>query len=150
MRLPLWFALVCVGALGSGCVSLSGSFGTQIPEELLTRIDPGVTTRDDILAWFGPPSAFYNPTFLDVILEQDGATDELAGLAEEVDLEPPAPVLNDVFTYRYIENDTRAIFIPIVYGMLDAAATYETLMIFFDEDGRVEYHAFRRDEARAR
>jgi hypothetical protein len=148
LRGAVLLALVC--GFGSGCISLSGSFGTPIPEELLERIEVGETTRDEILAWFGPPSAFYNPTFLDVILEQDASGGELTGLAEEVDLEPPAPVLNDVFTYRYIENDTRAVFIPILFGLLDAAATYETLTIFFDEDGRVEYHAFRRDEARAR
>ena len=139
---------VLLGWLCSGCISLSGSFGTPIPEEQLGRIRAGETTRDEILAWFGPPSAFYNPTFLDVILEQGKNADEFGGLAEEIDLEPPAPVLNDVFTYRYIENDTRALFVPIVFGVLDAAALYETLTIFFDEDGVVEYHAFRRDEAR--
>jgi hypothetical protein len=141
--------LALAACVGGGCVSLSGSFGTPIPEELLGRIVVGETTRDEILAWFGPPSAFYNPTFLDVILEQEQNADQFASLAEDVDLEPPAPVLNDVFTYRYIENDTRALFIPLVFGLLDAAATYETLTVFFDDDGRVEYHAFRRDEARA-
>ena len=143
-------ALAVAGFGATGCISLSGSFGTQIPEEALGRIVVGETTRDEVLAWFGPPSAFYNPTFLDVILQEDEAPTELSGLAEEVVLEPPAPVLNDVFTYRYIENDTRAVFVPILFGFLDAAATYETLTIFFDEQGRVEYHAFRRDEARAR
>jgi hypothetical protein len=142
-RSGLW--IVLVGILGSGCISLSGSFGTQISHEALDRIEVGKTTRDEILAWFGPPSAFYNPTFLDVILAREG---ELSGLAEDLEIEASAPVLNDVFTYRYIENDTRAVFIPIVFGRVDAAATYETLTVFFDEEGRVEYHAFRRDEAR--
>lgn len=149
MKVRGGIAVALVGWLGSGCISLSGSFGTPIPEDLLGRIQVGETTRDEILAWFGPPSAFYNPTFLDVILEQGQNADEFSGLAEEIDLEPPAPVLNDVFTYRYIENDTRAVFVPMVFGLVDAAAMYETLTIFFDEDGLVEYHAFRRDEARA-
>ena len=38
--------------------------------------------------------------------------------------------------------------VPIVFGIIDAGAVYETLTIFFDEQGRVQYHAFRRDEAR--
>lgn len=121
---------------GSGCVSFSGDFGTPIAVEHLPRIRDGVTTRAEIIAWFGPPSAFYNPSFLDVITED--AEDILA----------PAPVLNDVFTYRYLENDTTIFFVPIFYARVDAAARGETLTVFFDEEGRVKYHAYRRDASK--
>lgn len=122
--------------VGSGCVSLSGEFGTRIAVENLSRIRDGQTTRAEIVAWFGPPSAFYNPTFLDII------RGDIEGS------ETPAAVLDDVYTYRFIENSTKVFFVPILFATIDAAATAETLTVFFDEEGRVKYHAYRRDQAR--
>ena len=113
-------------------VSKSAEVAENIP-----RIEEGVTTREEIMRWFGPPSAFFNPTFLDVIL---GEEDEM--------MESGAAVLNDVYSYRYIENESTLFFIPILVGIFDAVAVSETLIIFFDENGRVEYHAYRRDVPR--
>ena len=124
----LLLALAC-----AGCVSFTGEFGTRIPLDRLPQIRDGETTREEIIAWFGPPSAVFNPSFLDVILE------------DEQDIATPAPLLDDVYTYRYIENDTSLFFVPIFYGRLRAGATLETLTVFFDEEGRVEHHAYRRD-----
>jgi hypothetical protein len=121
----------------SGCISFSGHFGTKIRVENIPRIEDGVTTREEVMSWFGPPSAFFNPTFLDVILASE----------EEV-IGPGAAVLNDVYTYRYIENKTTLFFVPIFVAFLDTVAVAETLTIFFDENGRVEYHAYRRDVPR--
>jgi hypothetical protein len=59
-----------------------------------------------------------------------------------------AAVLNDVYTYRYIENKTTVLFVPIFVAFLDTVAVAETLTIFFDENGRVEYHAYRQDVPR--
>lgn len=134
--------LRCLGALLlgmmlSGCISFSGHFGTKIRVEHIARIEDGVTTREEILSWFGPPSAFFNPTFLDVIF---GEEDEM--------MESGATLLNDVFSYRYIENESRLFFVPILVGIFDAYAVSETLIVFFDESGRVKYHAYRRDVPR--
>jgi hypothetical protein len=123
--------LACLAC--SGCLSLSGEFGSRIPIERIPDIRNGETTRAEIVAWFGPPSAFFSPSFLDVILE------------DEEDLATPAPLLDDVYTYRYIENDTRVFFVPIFYAQVRGGATLETLTVFFDERGLVEYHAYRRD-----
>lgn len=128
---PLVFALLI-----SGCVNLSGEFGTRIAMENLPRIRDGETTRAEIIAWFGPPSAFFSPTFLDIIR---------GNIAET---QTPATVLDDVYTYRFIENETKVFFIPILFATIDAAATAETLTVFFDDAGRVKYHAYRRDRAR--
>ena len=130
---------VLLGAVLSGCISFSGHFGTEIRVEHIPRIEEGVTTREEVMSWFGPPSAFFNPTFLDVIL---GEEDEM--------IDPGAGLLNDVFTYRYIENKTTLFFIPIFFGVFDTVAVSETLTIFFDENGRVRYHAYRRDVPRPR
>lgn len=120
----------------TGCISFSGNYGTPIPRENLALIQDGESTRAEILAWFGPPSALYNPTFLDVVLEDEDDITASTG-----------PILDDVYTYRFIQNDSTFWFIPIFYASLEAGASSETLTIFFDEEGRVKYHAYRRDGA---
>lgn len=127
-------AALTLAVLCSGCLSLSGEFGTRISQDALLRVEDGKTTREEITSWFGPPSAFYNPTVLDLIVGNYGGEDI------------QAPLLNDVFSYRYIENRTSVFFIPLLFARLDARGTAETLVVFFDENGRVRYHAFRRDE----
>jgi hypothetical protein len=136
MRRAARIAVTALALLGTGCISFQGEFGTRIPVENLGRIRDGETTRAEIIAWFGPPSALYNATILDVIFE------------DEDDLAAPAPTLDDVYTYRWLENDTTVFFVPIAFGVLDAAVTAETLTVFFDDEGRVEYHAYRKDQAR--
>ena len=121
----------------SGCVSFSGHFGTKIRVENLPRIEDGVTTREEVMSWFGPPSAFFNPSFLDVIF---GDEDEMIGSG--------AALLNDVYTYRYVENKTTLFFVPILVAVFNTEAVSETLTIFFDENGRVKYHAYRWDVPR--
>ena len=106
--------------------------------EKIADIQDGVTTREEITRWFGPPSALYNPTILDVILD------------DEEDVNAPAPLLNDVYTYRHIQNDSKVFFVPVLFAVFDGVAVAETLTVFFDEEGRVEYHAYRRDEPRGR
>ena len=133
LRLGLLAALASGGV---GCVSFSSEFGNRIPLERIGDIQDGVTTREEITRWFGPPSALYNPTLLDVILE------------DEEDINAPAPLLNDVYTYRYIQNDSTIFFVPVLFAVFDGVAVAETLTVFFDEQGRVEYHAYRRDEPR--
>lgn len=139
MSVPIRFARTLAAALvlcaiTTGCIAFSGHFGTPIPTERLERLENGVTTREQVAAWFGPPSAFFNPSFLDVIFEDE---EDIMALG--------APVLDDVYTYRYIENRSTIFFVPLLFGVLDARAVSETLTIFFDEEGRVRYHAYRRD-----
>ncbi len=123
-----------LGMLCSGCISFSGKFGTPIPAERIQDIRDGATTRAEIHAWFGPPSALYNPTFLDVVLEDEDDITASSG-----------PILDDVYTYRFIQNDSTLWFVPIFFASLEARASTETLTIFFDPQGRVRYHAYRRD-----
>ena len=127
---------ILLAVMLSGCISFSGHFGTKIRVEQIPKIEDGVTTREEIMSWFGPPSAFFNPSFLDVIL---GDEDEM--------MDTGTAVLNDAYSYRYIENESTLFFIPILFGIFDAVAVSETLIVFFDEEGRVEYHAYRRDVA---
>ena len=124
----------CAALAATGCISVSSHFGSRIPLEPIARIEAGKTTREDVAAWFGPPSVFYNPSVFDLIFDD---VDEITA--------PERPLLNDVYTYRYIENEARVFFVPILFAFARGQAVAETLTVFFDEQGRVEYHAYRRD-----
>ena len=131
----LWIlGAILLGGVSSGCISFSGHFGSEIPVESIPRIEDGITTREQVMSWFGPPSAFFRPSLLDVIFEQ-----------EEDIMKPRPALLDDVFTYQYIETKSTLFFIPFLVGIFDSVALSETLTIFFDETGKVEYHAYRRD-----
>jgi len=132
VKLAIQSLLIVV--LSSGCFSFTGHFGAPIPVTRVNDIREGVTTRADITAWFGPPSAFYRPSLVDLIT------------ARGEDIEAPnAPIIEDVYSYRYIENRARIWIIPIV--MLRARATTQTqsLAVFFDEAGVVRYYGYRED-----
>ncbi len=135
----LWaLGAILLGVMSSGCISFSGHFGTEIPAESVPRIQDGITTREQVMGWFGPPSAFFSPSLLDVIFEQ-----------EEDIMKPRPALLDDVYTYQYVETKSTLLLIPLLVGIFDAVAVSETLTIFFDETGKVEYHAYRRDDPRS-
>jgi hypothetical protein len=133
----LWRIAASIGIVGAltGCFTVRGEFGSPVPEARLGAIRDGVTTREEIIAWFGPPSAFFKPGLLDLILEGEP---EFGG--------PVAPIVEDVYTYRYIETQAQLFVIPIFYARVTSADAGTTLTVFFDELGVVRYHAFRRDD----
>jgi len=130
LQLAAWLA---IPGLLSGCISVRGGFGNAIHPSSVARIEPGVTTRKEVTALFGPPSAFFKPSLLDLIF---------GGQPEA----PDAPVVEDVYTYRYVETRTRILLIPVLYGRVTAADRSTTLTVFFDADGVVRYYGFRVDD----
>ena len=135
MRCPFVRPAVALlaAALASGCFSFDGSFGEPIATEHLESIEPGRTTRAEITAWFGPPSAYARPGLLDLILANgDGA-------------QAQRPVVVDVYSYRYVESRVRVALIPLILLRARAATRSEALTVFFDEDGVVRYYGYRLD-----
>lgn len=134
MRHPLsrLAGAMLVAALASGCFSFDGSFGEPIATEHLESIEPGRTTRAEITAWFGPPSAYARPGLLDLILADDGA-------------QPQRPVVVDVYSYRHVESHVRVAVIPLILLRARAETRSEALTVFFDEDGVVRYYGYRLD-----
>ena len=60
MKRSFGFSLRIIGILSlalllAGCVIGRSYEGSKIREEKLKEIKPGVTTRAEIVAWFGPP-----------------------------------------------------------------------------------------------
>jgi len=132
------FTLLAVVLLSSGCFSVRGSFGASIPTERLDRIEPGRTTRAEITAWFGPPSAFARPGLLDLILAKDDGVEE------------PRPVIEDVYSYRYVESRVRVLVIPLITLRARAETRTESLAVFFDADGVVRFYGYRLDTPESR
>ena len=130
LHLALWIAL---SGLLSGCFSVRAEFGTVIPPGSVEEIRPGVTTREEVTALLGPPSAFFKPSLLDRIF---GSVPQM----------PDALVVEDVYTYRHIETRTQVLLIPVFYARVTAADRATTLTVFFDAKGLVEYYGFRIDD----
>jgi outer membrane protein assembly factor BamE (lipoprotein component of BamABCDE complex) len=126
-------ACLAIAVALPACFSVRGEFGNVIHPSSVEAILPGVTTRAEVTALFGPPSAFFKPSLLDMIF---------GGQPETLD----APVVEDVYTYRHVETRTQLVMIPILYASVTAADRSTTLTVFFDSDGVVRYYGFRVDD----
>jgi outer membrane protein assembly factor BamE (lipoprotein component of BamABCDE complex) len=47
-----------------GCFSIRVVSGNSVPAEQVRAIEPGVTTRAEILEWFGAPEDYTDPSGL--------------------------------------------------------------------------------------
>ena len=123
--LPLSFLL-------ASCVIGRYYEGAKIPEEKLKEIRPGVTTRGEIVTWFGPPQNYISPTVFNEILRQ-------------MDLVGDEPLTNypfaNILTYQYNRGNLRGI-IAILFYFVEWTVKSDRLVIFFDEDEKVKYYGF--------
>jgi hypothetical protein len=106
--------------------------GSKINEEKLKEIRPGVTTRAEILSWFGPPQNYISPTVFNEILRN-------------MDLLGDEPLTNypfaNILTYQYNRGNLRGI-IAILFYFVEWDMKADRLVIFFDEDEKVKYYGF--------
>lgn len=129
----------CLRIVGMWLVSLSllgcaiGRYygGSRIPEDRIKDIRPGVTTRQEILDWFGPPQNYLSPTLLNQILREY----EVAG--EPLTNYPFANILS----YEFDRGNFKLLLL-VLFNYVEAEFKSDHLVIFFDENGRVEYYGF--------
>jgi hypothetical protein len=122
-------------AVLSGCIRGNYLEGSAVPWERVQRIQPGVTTKAEVLAWLGAPLNFSIPTALDEFLEDQGL--EGGGA-------PPYPFA-DVFAYQLSRGKLRG-FTVILYTRINLELDSDLLVIFFGEDWKVIYMGVRRAE----
>jgi hypothetical protein len=134
MRIALWVTLLIYTPLFlSSCLRANFIEGTHIDTKEVQLIRPGVTTREEILRWFGPPTEFANPSTLKVILNQfDLSTDAVLNHPFE-----------DAFTYEFIQGKSRILFL-LLFNKVDIDIKSDVLIVFFDEEGVVKYYAYRK------
>ncbi|MGQ9638817.1 MAG: hypothetical protein ACUVQ9_07360, partial [Thermodesulfobacteriota bacterium] len=62
--------------LSSSCILGRYYEGSQIPRDKIKEIKPGLTTKEEILKWFGPPQNYISPTIFNEILKELDVTRE--------------------------------------------------------------------------
>lgn len=133
MRIVLVWALVCLMAASSGCIMVNVVGGNEVPEERIAQIRPGETTRAEILDWFGPPTAYTDPSGLRILFE-----------AAEV---KPEDVLSfpyaDVLVFQLTRAKGRGLLL-ILFNYIEAHGASDRLVVFFDAQDRVMYYGYRR------
>jgi len=131
-------ALKVVGILSlvfllAGCVIGRYYEGPKIPEEKLKEIKPGITTREEIITWFGPPQNFISPTvFNEILREMDVTREALTNY----------PFAN-ILSYQYNRGNIRAI-VLVLFNFIDANVKSDHLVIFLDDNEKVKYYGFRK------
>ena len=107
--------------------------GNKIYEDYISQIKRGQTTRDDVLKWFGPPVEFQDPKTLKMLLKTLDLT------AETPSMDHP---FEDAFVYEFTYAKTSG-FSIILYTYSKTDSKKDILMVFFDDDDKVKYYAYR-------
>ena len=128
--LPLTLAIL-LSSFATGCVVGRYSEGPKILAEKIKDIKPGVTTKEEIISWFGPPQNYISPTVFNEILR------ELDMTREPLTTYPFANILS----YQYNQGRVRAL-VLILFNYIEGKVRSDHLVIFLDENDRVKYYGF--------
>ncbi|OGP96472.1 MAG: hypothetical protein A2157_07850 [Deltaproteobacteria bacterium RBG_16_47_11] len=132
------FSLKIIGILSlafllASCVIGHYHEGPKISEEKIKEIKPGVTTKAEIVSWFGPPQNYISPTVFNEILREMDVTRE--------------PLTNypfaNILSYQFNRGNIRAI-VLVLFNYVDANVKSDHLVIFLDENEKVKYYGFRK------
>jgi hypothetical protein len=125
--------IFCFAFFLTSCVIGRYYEGPQISEEKIREIKPGVTTKAEIISWFGPPQNYISPTVFNEILREMDVTRE--------------PLTNypfaNILSYQYNRGNIRAI-VLILFNYVDAKVKSDHLVIFLDDNDKVKYYGFRK------
>lgn len=137
MRWPLVPLLCATAMLGTtGCFRIGVTVGTEIPDEDVRRIVPGVTTKGEILDWFGAPAEATDGEIFTRLLDAG----EIA--AEDLVALPFA----DYLVYEITDGQGRAM-VTLIFNWIRVDLKRDRLMVFFDEDDRVLYFGLTRQRS---
>ena len=129
--LPFTLAILFLSSFATGCVVGRYSEGPKILAEKIKDIKPGVTTKEEIISWFGPPQNYISPTVFNEILR------ELDMTREPLTTYPFANILS----YQYNQGRVRAL-VLILFNYIEGKVRSDHLVIFLDENDRVKYYGF--------
>ncbi len=125
--------VILLGLCMAGCVVGRYYEGPKVLAERIEDIQPGVTTREEIIEWFGPPRNYLSPTIINQLLTELDVTDE------PISEYPFANILS----YQYSEGRLKAL-VLILFNRLELDVKSDHLVIFFDDNERVKYFGFRK------
>lgn len=130
-----------LGVLVSGCVMGRVYRDHPLDEAKIGQLQRGVTTKAEVLEMFGPPQ------------EIDAREITAIGIPFEPFLnrrgeKPPAERIVTARWFRYTYSRANAMaLILLLFNYAEFDQKNDTLVIFFDGDGRVEDFAYRRGTA---
>jgi hypothetical protein len=133
-RISLYIvAILFISLFSTGCLVGRYLEGPQILAEKVNDIKPGVTTKEEIIEWFGPPQNYISPTVFNQILGELDVTGE--------------PLMSypfaNILSYQYNQGNFKAL-ILILFNYAETEVKVDHLVIFLDENERVKYYGFRR------
>ena len=133
-RISLLAALLLLLSLAStGCIVGRYYEGPDIIAERVKDIKPGVTTKGEIIEWFGPPQNYMSPTAFNKIMQELDITGEPLGTF---------PFAN-ILSYQFDQANIRAL-VLVLFNYAEAKVKSDHLVIFLDENERVKYYGFHR------
>jgi len=115
----------------SACIIGRYYEGPKIPEEKVKDIKPGITTKEEIISWFGPPQNYLSPTIFNQILR------ELDVTREPLNYYPFANILS----YQFNQGNVRAI-VLILFNYVEGKVKSDHLVVFIDDNDKVKYYGF--------
>ncbi len=135
-RISLYTAgVIFLLLFSTGCIVIGRYYeGPEILAEKVKDIKPGVTTKEEIIEWFGPPQNYTSPTVFNQILRELDITRE--------------PLMSysfaNILSYQRNQGNVRALLLILLFNYVEAKVKSDHLVIFLDENERVTYYGFRR------
>jgi len=123
-------------ALLPACIVLHDDAGVDVPAAAARAIEPGRTTRAELLETFGPPTGHFSTNLLAAITR---VTDPIEAPAT------PGRLDDDVLTWQSVHVRAQVAFFPLLFAWADATLASRTLTVWLDGQGRVLYASFRED-----
>ena len=126
---------VVLALASSGCLNIRYREGSPLPRERVALIQPGATTKAEVLAWFGAPQGFSDASALE-------------RLVRNLDLEPETVLdlpFADALVFRFTAGAGSGYLIPPVFVRIDLRVLSDTLVVFFDDSDRVLYYGIKEE-----
>lgn len=127
-----------LGVCATGCAIGSQRTGRVIDTTRISKIKPGVSTKQDVLNMFGPPTTYSRVRGTSGI--STGKNNKIGG-SDDVQPRVETKAAEDVFTYEYRE-DNETFFTVLLFTRFRRDTIADTLMVFFDTKDVVKYVAF--------
>jgi hypothetical protein len=124
--------LLALTGAGAGCVTLNRQYeGVELPTAKLAAIKPGVSTKQDVLSRFGPPTTIQRRD-LDALIQGTAARYQ----GNELTLKLDPAVLDDVYVYEYRRVNRNA-YVFVFFNYVKSDEKSDRLIFFFDHAGKV-------------
>ena len=124
--------LVCAAGLTTACFTIEVTAGNEVPPDRVAQIQPGVTTKPEILDWFGAPEDYTDPSGLRRIFAEGVA------VPEDVLQLPYA----DILVFELTRGEMRGLLL-LVFNWFEVRVANDRLVVFFDEQDRVLYYGYK-------